>query len=79
MSKSRGKVYYTSDVLTREFSGEQLRFSLIYVPYRAQLNFTFEMLLAASRKLDAVRGLVVDLQENTAASQSKRDPKAGQK
>ena len=41
------------------------------------MNFTFERLLEASRKLDAVRGMVADLQETKAASQNRGDPKAG--
>jgi cysteinyl-tRNA synthetase len=77
MSKSRGNVYYTSDVLAKGFSGVQLRFFLIYWPYREQLNFTFDRLMEVSRKLDAVRGLVADLQETKAASQSRGDSKLG--
>ena len=44
MSKSKGNVYYPSDLLAKGFSGEQLRFFLIYGPYRKKLNFTFEKL-----------------------------------
>jgi cysteinyl-tRNA synthetase len=77
MSKSCGNVYYTSDILAKGFSGAQLRFFLIYGSYREQLNFTFERLLEASRKLDAVRGLVADLQETKPNSPSRGDPKAG--
>ena len=42
MSKSKGNVYYPSDLLAKGFSGEQLRFFLIYGAYRKKLNFTFE-------------------------------------
>ncbi|MCW3983952.1 MAG: class I tRNA ligase family protein [Candidatus Bathyarchaeota archaeon] len=77
MSKSLGNVYYTTDVLAKGFSGVQLRFFLIYAPYRERLNFTFERLLDVSRKLDAVRGMVADLQNTKPASQSRGDPKMG--
>ncbi len=62
MSKSLGNVYYTSDVLAKGFSGVDLRFFLIYGPYRDELNFTFEKLSEAKTRLDALRGLVADLQ-----------------
>ncbi len=63
MSKSVGNVYYTGDVLAKGFSGEHLRFFLTYAPYREKLNFTFERLAEASRKLDSFRNMVKALQE----------------
>ena len=63
MSKSRGNVVYTDDVLDRGFSGEELRFFLIYGLYCEELNFTFERLAKAKRLLDEVRSLVADLKE----------------
>jgi len=62
MSKSIGNVYYTSDVLARGFSGEQLRFFLIYRSYRKKLNFTFEKLAKNSQKLGSLKGMVEELQ-----------------
>jgi len=62
MSKSTGNVYYTNDILKKGFSGEQLRFFLIYGPYRKKLNFTFEKLAETSRKLDSFRNMIKDLQ-----------------
>ena len=50
MSKSKGNVYYPSDLTAKGFSGEQLRFFLIYGPYRKKLNFTFEKLSETSPK-----------------------------
>ena len=38
MSKSKGNVYYPSDLLAKGFSGGQLRFFLIYGPYRKNLT-----------------------------------------
>ena len=63
MSKSTGNVYYTSDILKKGFSGEQLRFFLTYGPYRKKLNFTFEKLAETSRKLDSFKSMVKDLQK----------------
>ena len=50
MSKSLGNVVYTSDVVAKGFSGEQLRFFLIYGPYREELDFTFEKLAESSQE-----------------------------
>jgi len=74
MSKSTGNVVYTSDVLARGFTGEQLRFFLIYAPYRKKLNFTFEKLAETSRKLDSLRNMVKEL-ERAQTGESNRDSK----
>jgi len=62
MSKSIGNVIYTGDVLKEGFSGEQLRFFSIYGHYREKLNFTFKKLAETSRKLDAFKNMVKELQ-----------------
>ena len=62
MSKSTGNVLYTRDILNRGFSGEHLRFFLTYGPYRKKLNFTMEKLAETSRKLDAFKSMVWELQ-----------------
>jgi cysteinyl-tRNA synthetase len=63
MSKSTGNVIYTSDILERGFTGEQLRFFLVYAPYREKLNFTFEKLAETIQKLDSFKNMVKRLQE----------------
>jgi cysteinyl-tRNA synthetase len=63
MSKSTGNVIYTSDIIGRGFTGEQLRFFLIYGAYRQKLNFTFERLAETSQKLDSFKNMVKELQE----------------
>jgi cysteinyl-tRNA synthetase len=63
MSKSIGNVIYTSDILERGFTGEQLRFFLIYGSYRKKLNFTFERLADTSKKLGSFKNMVNGLQE----------------
>jgi cysteinyl-tRNA synthetase len=68
MSKSTGYVYYTSDILQKGFSGEQLRFFLTYGPYRKKLNFTLEKLAETSRKLDSFRSMVTDLEKQKSAN-----------
>ncbi len=62
MSKSVGNVIYTGDVLKAGFSGEELRFFLIYAPYREKLNFTYEKLAETSQKLRSFRNMVTAVQ-----------------
>lgn len=69
MSKSLGNVYYPSGVVERGFSGEQLRFFLIYGHYRQKLNFTFQKLAENSRRLASLRSMVADLREVKPESQ----------
>jgi cysteinyl-tRNA synthetase len=68
MSKSKGNVYYPSDILAKGLSGDHLRFFLIYGPYREKLNFTFERLTQTSRKLDSLKNMIGELQKQKAGS-----------
>ena len=63
MSKSTGNVFYPNDLLEKGFSGEQIRFFLIYGQYREKLNFTMEKLAETSRKLDSFKNMIRELQE----------------
>jgi len=42
MSKSLGNFYTLRDVIGKGYSGREVRYALLRVHYRAQLNFTFE-------------------------------------
>ncbi|MCL4430568.1 MAG: class I tRNA ligase family protein, partial [Chloroflexi bacterium] len=72
MSKSKGNVYYPSDLLAKGFNGGQLRFFLICGPYRKKLNFTFEKLSETSQKLDSLRSMVAELQKAKPTSQNEK-------
>lgn len=74
MSKSKGNVYFPSDLLAKGFSGGQLRFFLIYGPYRKKLNFTFEKLAQISQKLNSFKSMVEELQEAKPRSQAEDLP-----
>ena len=63
MSKSKGNVVYPKDIYARGFSGSQLRFFLIYRPYRKKLNFTFERLAQTTKRLESFRSMVTDLEK----------------
>lgn len=71
MSKSKGNVLYVRDLLEKGFSGEQVRFFLIYGHYRQKLNFTFDKLADAAGRLDSFRRMVLDLQDSLATAQVK--------
>jgi cysteinyl-tRNA synthetase len=72
MSKSKGNVYYPSDLLAKGFSGSQLRFFLIYSPYRKKLNFTFEKFAKTTQKLNFIKNMVADLQNTKSFNQTER-------
>jgi cysteinyl-tRNA synthetase len=73
MSKSRGNVYYPDDLLARGFSDYHVRFFLIYGQYGEKLNFTWEKLAETSRKIDAFKSMVQDLEK---ANATRSDEKA---
>ncbi len=70
MSKSRGNVYYPVDLLAKGFREDHVRFFLIYGQYREKLNFTWEKLAETSRKLDAFKSMVQDLEKAEATNSS---------
>ena len=70
MSKSKGNVYYPSDLLAKGFSSAQLRFFLIYGPYRKKLNFTFDKFAQTTQKLDSFKRMVADLQQTKSSTQT---------
>ncbi|MDX1583635.1 MAG: cysteine--tRNA ligase [Thermoanaerobaculia bacterium] len=52
MSKSLGNFYTLPDLLEKEYSPLQIRYSLLAVPYRTKLNFTMKSLEDASHALE---------------------------
>lgn len=56
MSKSLGNFYTLRDLLNKGYTGPQIRYMLLHVHYKTQLNFTFE-------GLDAVRSTLQRLQD----------------
>ncbi|MDQ6623324.1 MAG: cysteine--tRNA ligase [Verrucomicrobiota bacterium] len=54
MSKSLGNFYTLRDVLARGYSGREVRYALLRVHYRAQLNFTWEGMEEARQSLGRI-------------------------
>jgi cysteinyl-tRNA synthetase len=55
MSKSEGNFYTLRDLLLRGYKASAIRMLLISVPYRQQLNFTFEGLQAETIAVERLR------------------------
>lgn len=55
MSKSEGNFYTLRDLLLKGYRASAIRFLLISVPYRHQLNFTFEGLKESTNAIDRLR------------------------
>jgi cysteinyl-tRNA synthetase len=55
MSKSLGNFYTLRDLLLKGHRASAIRYLLISVPYRHQMNFTFEGLAAATNAIDRLR------------------------
>ena len=55
MSKSEGNFYTLRDLLLKGYKASAIRLSLISVPYRHQLNFTFDGLTEATNAIERLR------------------------
>jgi cysteinyl-tRNA synthetase len=62
MSKSLGNYFTLRDVLARGFQPEAIRYLLASVPYRKQLNFTFDGLKSAATAIDRLRNFKLRLE-----------------
>ena len=55
MSKSEGNFYTLRDLLLKGYRASAIRFLLISVPYRHQMNFTFDGLTESTHAIDRLR------------------------
>lgn len=63
MSKSRGNYYTFRDLRAQGYKPEGIRYLLLSVPYRKQLNFTFDALRAAEKTVESLRDFHLRLAE----------------
>src|SRR5215475_4819405 len=61
MSKSKGNFFTLRDLLAKGHDPLAIRFELLRVPYRKQLNFTMDGLTGAERSLDRVKDFLFRL------------------
>ena len=55
MAKSKGNFFTLRDLLDRGYDPLAIRYLLVSVPYRKQMNFTFDGLLQAQRSLERIK------------------------
>ena len=67
MSKSEGNFFTLRDLLLRGYKASAIRFLLLSVPYRHQLNFTFDGLLESTSAVERLRTFHKRLLEGQAA------------
>jgi cysteinyl-tRNA synthetase len=75
MSKSKGNVIYPDDLAAKAYTGNHIRFFLICRHYRRRLNFTYEKLNAARRRLDGFKSMVQDLSKTESSEPSEEAKK----
>jgi cysteinyl-tRNA synthetase len=63
MSKSKGNYYTFRDVAGKGFSPAAVRYFLLSVPFRKQLNFTFDALQGAETTVKSLRDFRARLEE----------------
>ena len=68
MSKSEGNFYTLRDLLLKGYKASAIRFLLLSVPYRHQLNFTFEGLAESTSAVDRLRTFYQRVVKGQAAS-----------
>jgi len=64
MSKSLGNFYTLRDLLGKGYKPSALRFALASVPYRKQLNFTFDGLQQAASSVERLRNFAARLAQS---------------
>jgi cysteinyl-tRNA synthetase len=76
MSKSRGTVYYTGDLLDQGYAVAEIRFSLIYGHYREKLSFSDKSMKSAAEKLRRLRQRVREIAKRVDGSAPLEDDRA---
>lgn len=64
MAKSEGNFFTLRDLLLKGYKASAIRMALISVPYRHQLNFTFDGLLEATKAVERLRTFYDRLKSN---------------
>lgn len=72
MSKSLGNFYTMRDLYAKGYKPSALRFALASVPYRKQLNFTFDGLQSAASSVERLRNFTDRLKQGKFAAGKKK-------
>jgi cysteinyl-tRNA synthetase len=68
MSKSEGNFFTLRDLLLKGYKASAIRLALVSVPYRHQLNFTFDGLIEATNAIERLRTFRQRLTQATLAA-----------
>lgn len=68
MSKSKGNFFTLRDLLTKGYSARAIRYTLSAVPYRKQLNFTFDSLQQSQSALERMEDFLLRFKTEKLAS-----------
>jgi cysteinyl-tRNA synthetase len=72
MSKSLGNFYTIPDVLAKDYTGREIRYALIRVNYRTQLNFTWDGMKEARESLGRIDDWLERLRETAGEENAQR-------
>jgi cysteinyl-tRNA synthetase len=76
MSKSRGTVYYTGDLLDQGYTPAEIRFFLIYGHYREKLSFSDKGMKSVAEKLRRLRQRIDKIAKKAEGSAPLEDDRA---
>ncbi len=76
MSKSRGTVIYTDDLLARGYDAAEIRFFLITGHYRETLSYTDKAMTSAAEKLRRLRAQVHEIAKRAGRAAAATDDRA---
>jgi cysteinyl-tRNA synthetase len=74
MAKSLGNFYTVPDVLEKGYTGRELRYALLRVHYRTQLNFTWEGMHEARESLERIDDWLTRLRDITQENAERPTP-----
>jgi len=77
MAKSLGNFYTVEDVLAKGYTGREIRYALMRVNYRTQLNFTWEGMKEARESLGRIDDWLERLRECAGNDPGKSNDKSG--
>ena len=77
MAKSLGNFYTVEDVLAKGYTGREIRYALMRVHYRTQLNFTWDGMKEARESLGRIDDWLERLRECAGDQTGKSDNKLG--
>ncbi len=78
MSKSLGNFYTVPDILGKGYTGRELRYALLRVHYRTQLNFTWDGMKEARESLGRIDDWLERLEATSQQESAKTEPSAVQ-